>query len=187
MQDAGARKTAPEYNPKYVEILKQYNKLNEELKKFDDLKPAKGSDTYTAMTELGHADAPPTHVFFVGDHDRPLEEVQPGFPAAIANGEQPVIVPTATSSGRRTALANWIASPANPLTARVFVNRVWGQYFSRGIVETVSDFGKAGHEAHESRVARLPGRRIRQTGLGHQETASRNSAVERLPGVIGLS
>jgi hypothetical protein len=80
----------------------------------------------------------------VGDHDRPLEEVQPGFPAAIANGEQPEIVPTATSSGRRTALANWIASPRNPLTARVFVNRVWNQYFSHGIVETVSDFGKAG-------------------------------------------
>jgi hypothetical protein len=144
LQEAGTRKTAAEYDPKYVEILKQYNKLNAELRKFDDLKPAKGSDTYTAMTELGHPDAPPTYVFFVGDHDRPQEEVQPGFPAAIANGEQPVIVPTATSSGRRTALANWIASEKNPLTARVFVNRVWAQYFSKGIVETVSDFGKAG-------------------------------------------
>jgi len=144
LADAGARKTAAEYNPKYVEILKQYNKLIAELRNFDNLRPAKGSDTYTAMTELGRPDAPPTHVFFVGDHDRPLEEVQPGFPAAIANGEQPEIVPTATSSGRRTALANWIASPRNPLTARVFVNRVWNQYFSHGIVETVSDFGKAG-------------------------------------------
>jgi hypothetical protein len=144
LQDAGARKTAAEYDPKYVEILKQYNKLNAELRRFDDLKPSKGSDTYTAMTELGHPDAPPTYVFFVGDHDRPQEEVQPGFPAAIADGEQPVIVPTATSSGRRTALANWIASEKNPLTARVFVNRVWAQYFSKGIVETVSDFGKAG-------------------------------------------
>ena len=144
LRDAGTRKSAAEYNPKYEEILKQYTKLSEELKKFDNLKPVKGSDTYTAMTELGRPDAPATHVFFVGDHDRPLEEVQPGFPAAIANGEQAVIVQTATSSGRRTALANWIASPTNPLTARVFVNRVWGQYFSHGIVETVSDFGKAG-------------------------------------------
>jgi len=144
LSEAGTRKTAPEYNAKYEPILKEYNRLNEELRKFDNLKPAKGSDTYTTMTELGHPDAPATHVFFVGDHDRPQEEVQPGFPVAIANGEQPVIVPTATSSGRRTALANWIASPNNPLTARVFVNRVWGQYFSHGIVETVSDFGKAG-------------------------------------------
>jgi hypothetical protein len=144
LRDAGTRKTAPEYDPKYEEILNQYTKLTEDLKKFDKLKPTTGSDSYTAMTELGHPDAPATHVFFVGDHDRPLEEVQPGFPSAIANGEQPVIVPTATSSGRRTALANWIASANNPLTARVFVNRVWGQYFSHGIVETVSDFGKAG-------------------------------------------
>jgi hypothetical protein len=105
--------------------------------------PAKGSDKVTVMTELG-PDVPPTHVLFVGNHERPLEEVQPGFPAAMANGQTPVIVPTKTSSGRRTALANWIASPENPLTARVFVNRVWAQYFGRGIVETVSNFGKAG-------------------------------------------
>jgi Protein of unknown function (DUF1553)/Protein of unknown function (DUF1549) len=144
LQDAGTRKNAPEYDPKYVEILKQLRDLDAKLRKFDDLKPAAGSDTYTAMTELGHPDAPSTYVFFVGDHDRPQEEVQPGFPAAIANGEQPVIVPTATSSGRRTALANWIASERNPLTARVFVNRVWAQYFSKGIVGTVSDFGKKG-------------------------------------------
>jgi hypothetical protein len=144
LEDAGAKPTAAEYNPIYVEKLAQYKKLTEELKKFDKLKPTKGSDTFTAMTELGHPDAPPTYLFFGGNHEKPVEEVQPGFPAAIANGEEPLIVPTATSSGRRTALANWIASPKNPLTARVFVNRVWNQYFSHGIVETVSDFGKAG-------------------------------------------
>jgi len=77
-------------------------------------------------------------------YDRLLEEVQPGFPAALANGQQPHIVPTANSSGRRTALANWIASEDNPLTARVFVNRVWAQYFGHGIVDSVSDFGKMG-------------------------------------------
>jgi Protein of unknown function (DUF1553)/Protein of unknown function (DUF1549) len=131
-------------NEKKLAALEEYRKLGEELNKFNALKPTKGSDTITTMTELGHPDAPPTHVLFVGNHEQPLEEVQPGFPAAIANGEEPVIVPTATSSGRRTALANWIASPRNPLTARVFVNRVWGQYFGRGIVETVSNFGKAG-------------------------------------------
>jgi len=41
----------------------EYKKLTEELKKFDKLKPAKGSNTYTAMTELGHPDAPPSYVF----------------------------------------------------------------------------------------------------------------------------
>jgi hypothetical protein len=141
---AGANPKAKEFKQEYVDDLAKYKKLNEELKKFDKYKPAKGSDTYTAMTELGKPDSPPTFLLFGGNNDKPVEEVQPGFPQAIAQGEQPVIVPTATSSGRRTALANWIANQKNPLTARVFVNRVWAQYFGHGIVETVSDFGKAG-------------------------------------------
>ena len=144
LEEAGGNKDNKVYDAKYEEPYKQYKKLGDELKKFDNLKPAKGSDTISAMTELGYADAPPTFLFFGGNHERPLEEVQPGFPAAFANGAKPEIVPTATSSGRRTALANWIASPGNPLTARVFVNRVWDQYFGTGIVRTVSDFGKAG-------------------------------------------
>ncbi|MCR6632863.1 MAG: DUF1553 domain-containing protein [Magnetospirillum sp.] len=69
--------------------------------------------------------------------------MQPAF-LSVVTSEAPVIKPTATSTGRRTTLANWIASADNPLTARVYVNRVWAQYFDRGIVETVSDFGKAG-------------------------------------------
>jgi len=126
----------------FRKLADEYKRLTEDLKKFDHLKPT-GSNTLTAATELGHADAPPTHVFFGGNHQRPLEEVQPAFPEALAS-EAPVITPTATSSGRRLALANWIASPSNPLTARVYVNRVWNEYFGKGIVGTVSDFGKAG-------------------------------------------
>jgi hypothetical protein len=61
-------------------------------------------------------------------------------------GDKVEIVPTATSSGRRTALANWITGPNNPLTPRVYVNRVWAQYFDSGIVSTVADFGRAGQK-----------------------------------------
>ena len=100
------------------------------------------------MLELGPA-SPRTFVFFGGNHERPLEEVQPAFPAALTD-EKPVITKIATSSGRRTALANWIASPNNPLTARVYVNRVWNEYFDKGIVTTVSDFGKGGEKADKS-------------------------------------
>ena len=50
----------------------------------------------------------------------------------------------AKSSGRRTVLADWLASPKNPLTARVMVNRVWQHHFGRAIVETPNDFGKNG-------------------------------------------
>jgi hypothetical protein len=140
---AGESKDSPEYTPEGAERWQEYKKLTEELKKFDKLKPAKGSNTYTAMTELGHPDAPPSYVFAGGNHEKPLDEVQPAFPAALTD-EKPVITPTAASSGRRTALANWLASPQNPLTGRVFVNRVWNEYFGKGIVATVSDFGKAG-------------------------------------------
>jgi hypothetical protein len=121
---------------KYLE----YQELEADLKKFDKQKP-KEPGYLSAITELGHADAPPTYVLFKGIYDRKLEEVQPGFPALFTD-EKPDIKPTATSSGRRTALANWITDPKNPLTARVFVNRVWGQYFGRAIVESVGDFGK---------------------------------------------
>ncbi len=123
----------------------EYDRLTEELKKFNDLKPKGGSDQISAMTELGHPDAPPSFVFAGGDHEKPQEQVEPAFPTAITD-EKPDIKPTPFSSGRRAALAKWLASDTNPLTARVFVNRIWEQYFGRGIVETVSDFGKAGQK-----------------------------------------
>jgi hypothetical protein len=143
LQVTAEDKANPDYSPENVERWEKYKKLREELKTFDKLKPAKGSNTFTSMTELDHPDAPPTHILSGGNHEKPLEEVQPAFPAALTD-EKPVIVPTATSSGRRTALANWLVSPQNPLTARVYVNRVWNDYFGKGIVSTVSDFGKAG-------------------------------------------
>lgn len=49
-----------------------------------------------------------------------------------------------TSTGRRTALANWIASPENPLTARVAVNHIWGWHFGRPLVESTNNFGRSG-------------------------------------------
>ena len=80
-----------------------------------------------------------------GNHLRPLEEVRPAFPKAITPDDTtPEITATANSSGRRTALAGWIASDRNPLTARVFVNRVWAQLFGDGLVKSVSNFGKSG-------------------------------------------
>jgi Protein of unknown function (DUF1553)/Protein of unknown function (DUF1549) len=127
---------------KDAENYQKYTDLEADLKKFDKLKP-KELGNISAITELGHADAPPTYVLFKGIYDRKLEEVQPGFPALFTD-DKPVIQPTATSSGRRTALANWLVDGKNPLTARVFVNRLWGQYFGHAIVESVGDFGKMG-------------------------------------------
>jgi hypothetical protein len=73
--------------------------------------------------------------------------VQPGYLKVLVNGTVlPVADPPKTflSSGRRRALAEWIASPENPLTARVMVNRIWHWHFGRGIVPTPGNFGKMG-------------------------------------------
>src|SRR6185312_14868517 len=73
-------------------------------------------------------------------------EVKPGFPEVLGFAT-PVIPPAkGKTSGRRTVLANWIASKENPLTARVIVNRVWQGHFGRGIVPTPNDFGGLGEK-----------------------------------------
>ena len=73
--------------------------------------------------------------------------VEPGYLKVLAGSAAKVADAPGNgylSSGRRRALAEWIASPDNPLTARVMVNRVWHWHFGRGIVPTPSNFGKMG-------------------------------------------
>ena len=79
-----------------------------------------------------------TTVFVKGDFTRPADEVTPGTPKVLHAFQKPQALPN------RLDLAKWIVSPQNPLTARVIVNRVWQQYFGRGIVETENDFGMQG-------------------------------------------
>ncbi len=140
-------KSSPAYDPANVEKWKKYEELQKQLKEFDKLKQSDvTSGNLTTAFELGK-DAPPTFVRFGGTHEKPTDEVQPALPQLWnAANMQVRITPTDKSSGRRTALANWIASADNPLTARVYVNRVWAQYFDRGIVGTVGNFGRAGQK-----------------------------------------
>ena len=72
--------------------------------------------------------------------------MKPGFVAAATYGNPPIEIPPGDghTSGRRRALAEWLASPQNPLTARVIVNRIWHHHFGRGIVATLDNFGKMG-------------------------------------------
>lgn len=138
-----ARNAENRLKEKDKETYAKYEALKIELAKFDELKPQSPGNISTIF-ELGPV-SPPTHILASGIFDRRLGEVQPAVPAAFTS-EQPVIQPTAHSSGRRTALARWIVDAKNPLTARVFVNRVWSQYFSHGIADSVSDFGKQGEK-----------------------------------------
>lgn len=146
LKNTAEEKDRADHNPDNVEKWKQFQALQAELKKFDKLKPAKGSTWLTTAFELTNKDVPATHVRFGGIHERPLEAVNPAIPALWGGKGEVAITPTATSSGRRTALAQWLSSDSNPLTARVYVNRVWAQYFDKGIVATVADFGRAGQK-----------------------------------------
>ena len=78
-----------------------------------------------------------THILKRGQYDMPGDEVEPGTPAAI--------LPFKTGFPKnRLGLANWLFDPQNPLTARVYVNILWQEFFGRGIVKTASDFGMQG-------------------------------------------
>jgi hypothetical protein len=122
---------------------KAYDALKTELAAFKAADPGDLPEG-AGMKDLG-AVAPSTHILAVGNWERPLQEVQPGF-LTLLDPDAARIVPTADgqSTGRRTALAKWLTSPDNPLTPRVMANRIWHYHFGKGIVGTPSDFGVMG-------------------------------------------
>jgi Protein of unknown function (DUF1553)/Protein of unknown function (DUF1549) len=88
------------------------------------------------------------HILKRGQHNQSGEEVQPGVPAALCTSKNRYkIEPRQAgkiSTGRRTAFANWVTSPENPLFARVMVNRIWQHHFGTGIVATPDNLGASG-------------------------------------------
>ncbi|SEJ62520.1 Planctomycete cytochrome C [Cyclobacterium xiamenense] len=79
-----------------------------------------------------------TYLLDRGMYDAPLEKVSPGVPEAIL--PFPEQLPK-----NRLGLAKWLFDPKNPLTARVFVNRIWQELFGQGLVSTPGDFGMQGN------------------------------------------
>jgi hypothetical protein len=119
-------KTRPLFEP----LRKQLDNLNKQRTALDAKIPA----------TMIMADLPKprdTFVLIRGAYDHHGEKVHPDTPAVFA--------PMAKDAPKnRLGLALWLVDPANPLTARVMVNRFWQQYFGRGIVKTTSDFGYQG-------------------------------------------
>jgi hypothetical protein len=85
-----------------------------------------------------------TAILAGGDPFSPTVKVEPGVLSCAAQARGASI--PATQSGRRRALADWIASPENPLTARSLVNRVWQHHFGQGIAGTPNNFGATGRK-----------------------------------------
>ena len=95
------------------------------------------------------------HVFLRGDHKKLGKQVPRGFPRVLA-GER--CAPITTGSGR-LQLADWLARPDHPLTARVMVNRIWQHHFGDGLVRTPNDFGERGDRpTHPELLDYLAGR-----------------------------
>ena len=126
-----------------AEAKARYRELEAQLADFDHLKPPE-LPVGVGIRELG-PNAPKTHVLAFANYAAPREEVQPGF-LTLLNPGPAAYAPAldGRSSGRRTALANWLTDPENPLPARVMVNRLWHYHFGQGIVRTPSDFGLMG-------------------------------------------
>jgi mono/diheme cytochrome c family protein len=99
-----------------------------------------------ALSVKSMPEPPETFILQRGNPHVPGEQVEPGVPEIFASKNPPIPerAAGAKSSGRRLALANWIASPDNLLTARVMANRVWQFHFGRGIVRSSNNFGQIG-------------------------------------------
>lgn len=121
---------------KLHDLRAQASKLEAEIKSLPE--PAK---VYATISE---ATPEVIQVQRRGNPEDPQQEVTPGamaWPhhASIDFGDK-----TTPEGQRRLALAKWITDPANPLTRRVLVNRLWHHHFGQGIVNTPSDFGLGG-------------------------------------------
>ena len=96
------------------------------------------------------------YLFQQGAYDDPGPTVKPGFPRVMQTVGRaqalPVPEPGAPTSGRRKALAAWLVNKDHPLTARVYVNRVWQRYFGVGLVATPDNFGRSGQRPTNQRL-----------------------------------
>lgn len=154
-QQAGTARRPPAALPRRIadhgerllgkERFALYQKLQASLTALD--KQQAPADQALCITEAGNK-APDTFVLQRGNPHVKGDKVEPGFPE-IFNANLPDIPRPpghARTTGRRLALASWIASPANPLTARVIANRVWQYHFGRGLVRSSNNFGLHGDQ-----------------------------------------
>ncbi|MCP4779102.1 MAG: DUF1553 domain-containing protein, partial [Planctomycetaceae bacterium] len=115
-------------------IDKTYLGFNQELATMEDqrLRIDSAVPHTMVMAEMN----PPRQAYILnrGEYDKREDSVLPNVPASL----RPL---TKGAPANRLGLAKWLVEPANPLTARVAVNRFWQLYFGTGIVETVEDFG----------------------------------------------
>jgi len=113
--------------------------LQKQISKAERERKTLAPDTTLIMVEQ---DQPrPSYVFTRGDYRTPGESVTAGTPAFLPDSSSEN---TSEQAANRLTLARWLIDPANPLVARVTVNRWWAELFGAGIVRTPEDFGLKG-------------------------------------------
>jgi len=116
----------------YYRMFAFLNNQDEPVLKLD------GPGKWTTLVLSERSESRTTNLLVKGDFTRPSIQVTPGTPSILHPFDN------RTGNANRLDLAHWITSPENPLTARVIVNRIWQQYFGRGLVEIENDFGYQG-------------------------------------------
>ena len=162
----GARRTpAAKRTPEQLQLLREFpmfqdhiilgeidregaNKVEEIRKRAAADRALKPADPLVQALVESKAEPVATVRFHRGDPQQPREAVRPGLLSVMGLGgletDLPETVPGRRTTGRRWELARRLTDRRNPLTARVWVNRLWHQHFGRGLVATPGDFGALG-------------------------------------------
>ena len=148
ISDANAKKVEPSDDEVYAQLsndeLERLHKIERRLvSMYRGFSPGPFAPGITDISR----EAPRT--FLPAKAGGEPSEVRAGMFTVLGGEDIPDPPFNSTTTQRRKALAEWIAQPANPLTARVMVNRIWHYHFGRGLVPTPSDFGtRAGLPSH---------------------------------------
>jgi len=130
-----------------AEDRKAHETVKDRARKVNEAAPRYQPVAYSAA-DVVPPDVPAvadTYVLAGGELAAKGEKVEPGYLQCVTGKADAAKIPySGESAGRRGALAEWIASAENPLTARVMVNRIWQHHFGEGIIRTPSDFGMNG-------------------------------------------
>mgnify|MGYP001160774198 FL=1 len=130
--------------------VEQHQKLKKER---DDSRKKKIPYSYMALAvqDVGTSQA---YILQRGNPRLQGDPVEPSFPRVLRHSTSHLKLPLEEdqSKTKRRVVAEWIANPENPMTARVMVNRIWQHHFSRGIVRSSNDFGKFGTQATHSKL-----------------------------------
>jgi len=139
---SAARQSGEPASPEELAIRQLEEEAKQATKQLEELR-AKVTENVSQTMAIGVIDRPQPadiHLRVKGEVDRLGTLVPRGFLQVLRTPGEPRI----GSGSGRLELAQWLTSPAHPLTARVFVNRVWSKLLGRGLVPSVDNFGLMG-------------------------------------------